>query len=124
MEKRKLARRISVLLVVSMLLAIMPMTALAAGTQETGPESVYTEASEKPTVLSDASETAAVTTYEDFLVCLKVLEGYADTYASESGDNAVGLVINYIRTGIEKYNTDSWAILAGAENTAFTAYVA
>ena len=124
MGKRKLTRRISVLLVVSMLLAMMPMTALAAGTQETGPEPVYTEASEKPTVLSDASETAAVTTYEDFLVCLKVLEGYADTYASESGDNAVGLVINYIRTGIEKYNTDSWAILAGAENTAFTAYVA
>ena len=65
-----------------------------------------------------------MTSYEEFLTCLKVLETYADSYAASSGENAVGLVINYIRTGIEKYNTESWAILAGAENTAFTAYVA
>ena len=65
-----------------------------------------------------------MTSYEGFLSCLKVLETYADSYSASSGESAVGLVINYIRTGIEKYNTDSWAILAGAENTAFTAYVA
>ncbi len=69
-------------------------------------------------------ESTPVSEYADFLSCLKILEEYANTYAKSNGEDATGLVINYIRTGIEKYNTDSWAILAGAENTAFVSYVA
>ena len=62
--------------------------------------------------------------YDTFISDLKVLEGYAAEYASANNLNAVSLVLNYIRTGIKSYNTDSWATLAGAENTEFTAYVA
>ncbi len=62
--------------------------------------------------------------FSAFLANLEVLESYAGEYAPVTGESAVGLVINYIRTGIEKYNTGSWAILAGPENTAFVDYVA
>ena len=51
--------------------------------------------------------------FSAFLANLEVLESYAGEYAPVTGESAVGLVINYIRTGIEKYNTGSWAILAG-----------
>ena len=52
-----------------------------------------------------------------------MLEQYASDYAAMNSLDANELVINYVRTGIEKYNTDSWAILAGSENTAFVSYV-
>ena len=96
---------ISVILTFVMIFGVMsPVTSFASETQ--------------------SAEPSAVSEYSDFLDSLKVLEEYADSYAQSSGGDAFGLVINYIRTGIEKYNTDSWAILAGAEDTAFTAYVA
>lgn len=72
----------------------------------------------------EVSENSVVSDYAGFLSALKMLEDYADDYAIANGEDAAGLVINYIRTGIEKYNTDSWAILAGPENTGFTSYVA
>lgn len=70
------------------------------------------------------SEAVPVSDYATFLSCLKVLESYADSYAQTTGEDTVGLVLNYIRTGVEKYNEDSWALLAGAENTEFVTYVA
>lgn len=76
---------------------------------------------EEPT---EAATVSPATDYDTFLSSLKVLEGYASDYALANSGDAVGLVLNYIRTGIEKYNTDSWAALAGAENTAFVTYVA
>lgn len=63
--------------------------------------------------------------YQAFLQNLKVLEGYAQTYAREhTGEDAVGLVINYVRCGVEKYTSGSWTMLAGEEKTDFTNYVA
>ena len=73
---------------------------------------------EEETTISPATD------YYTFLSSLKVLESYASDYALANGGDGVGLVLNYIRTGIEKYNTDSWATLAGAENTSFVTYVA
>ena len=35
----------------------------------------------------------------------------------------MGLVINYVRCGVEKYTSGSWTMLAGEENTDFTKYV-
>lgn len=90
------------------------------------PESSVTQEEELLTaILTEETKEAGgvVTDYASFLESLKVLEGYADNYALANGEDAVGLVMNYIRTGIDKYNTDSWAILSGAENTAFTDYV-
>lgn len=71
---------------------------------------------EEETTISPATD------YYIFLSSLKVLESYASDYALANGGDGVGLVLNYIRTGIEKYNTDSWATLAGSENTSFVTY--
>ena len=66
-----------------------------------------------------------ITSYSDFLTCLKQLEIYASQYALEHPDeDSVALVINYIRTGVKKYTTTSWNTFCGPENTAFVNYVA
>ena len=65
-----------------------------------------------------------VSDYETFLKNLLLLEQIADRYVAENpGEDPVALVLNYIRCGIASYTTTSWAIMAGNENTAFTAYV-
>ena len=65
-----------------------------------------------------------VSDYASFLSCFKVLEGYAQTYAEENaGEDANALIINYIRTGVERYTSGTWEMVCGKENTAFTAYV-
>ena len=66
----------------------------------------------------------AVSDYETFLEDLLILEQIADRYVEENpGRDPAALVLNYIRTGIPSYTTTSWAIMAGNENTDFTAYV-
>ena len=63
--------------------------------------------------------------YGVFLSALMVLEQYADDYVREhSGEDAVALVINFIRTGVEKYNSGTWNTFCGEERTAFTSFVA
>ena len=76
-------------------------------------------------VLSETSAApVAINDYSTFLASLKVLEGYAQTYAREHvGEDATGLVINYIRCGVEKYTSGSWTMLAGEEKVEFTKYV-
>ncbi len=62
--------------------------------------------------------------YATFLASLKVLENYADSYVSEkSSGDAKELILNYIRTGVERYRDDNWNTLAGAEKTDFVDYV-
>ncbi len=63
--------------------------------------------------------------YDEFVANLKVLENYSHEYVqSHTNENETLNVINYVRTGVSKYTTGSWTILAGEENTAFTQYVA
>lgn len=71
-----------------------------------------------------AETSNSVTNYEDFMTHLKVLEGYADEYAAAIyGKDPGELVLNFIRTGVERYQDDNWTTLAGAENTGFTSFV-
>ena len=70
-----------------------------------------------------ATEPAA-SDFGTFMASLKVLEGYADSYASITGSDPAALVLNYIRTGVKKYTSSSWQTMAGPENTGFTSYVA
>lgn len=70
-----------------------------------------------------AEETLSVSTYDDFLTQLEVLEGYAKEYASTAGKSANVLIVNFIRTGVERYNGGNWTTLAGEEITGFTDYV-
>ena len=71
-----------------------------------------------------AETSSSVTNYEDFMTHLKVLEGYAGEYAAAIyGKDPGELVLNFIRTGVERYQDDNWTTLAGVENTGFTSYV-
>ena len=71
-----------------------------------------------------AADEPGVADYQSFLSNLKVLEQYADEYAAmNSRYNAKVLVVNFIRTGVERYQDDNWTTLAGVEITDFVRYV-
>lgn len=73
--------------------------------------------------LDEYADTAVVTDYATFLARLKELEPYAESYAASNGEDANELILNFIRTGVEKYNDSDWQIMAGVENTGFVSYV-
>ena len=98
--KKKNQKRLALLLAVVMMIGMLPMNVFATTTD-------------------------SVTNYNDFMTNLKVLEGYADAYAAEIyGKDPGELVLNFIRTGVERYQDDNWNTLAGQENTGFTSFVA
>ena len=110
--KQMLAAGLTVIMLFS---ALFPVNAFALGGQGN-------MAGIEGTVPAQAAQDAPE--YYAFLRNLKVLEGYAQTYAREhTGEDAVGLVINYVRCGVEKYTSGSWTMLAGEEKTDFTKYV-
>ena len=110
--KQMLAAGLTVIMLFS---ALFPVNAFALGRQGN-------MAGIEGTVPAQAAQDAPE--YYAFLRNLKVLEGYAQTYAREhTGEDAVGLVINYVRCGVEKYTGGSWTMLAGEEKTDFTKYV-
>lgn len=139
MARGTMKRYLSMCLVVVMLLTtLLPVGAYAADdsaiedTTTNYEEPVASELEDVSIELEDqeseqADDTSAVTEisdYETFLSCFKVLEGYAQTYAEENaGEDANALIINYIRTGVERYTSGTWEMVCGKENTAFTAYV-
>lgn len=97
MFKKGTKRLISLLLAAIMVVGIMPVTAFAEG---------------------------SVTTYEGFMADFKQLEIYADEYAAMIyGRDPGELVLNFIRTGVERYQDDNWETLAGQEIVGFTQYV-
>ncbi len=58
--------------------------------------------------------------WESFQISLEQLEAYANEYAENNpGKDAVKLMINFIRTGVDRYNDDDWVTMAGAEETVF-----
>lgn len=63
--------------------------------------------------------------YVDFVEELKVLEGYANSYLNTQSKykDAGELIVNFIRTGVERYNESLWPQLAGQEITGFVDYV-
>ena len=110
--KQMLAAGLTVIMLFS---ALFPVNAFALGGQGN-------MAGIEGTVPAQAAQDAPE--YYAFLRNLRVLEGYAQTYAREhTGEDAVGLVINYVRCGVEKYTSGSWTMLAGEEKTDFTKYV-
>ena len=70
-------------------------------------------------------ETAAIEDFETFVFYLALLEEIANLYVTEyPGNDPLNLVIKYIRTGVERYNSGSWGIMAGYEDANFAAFVA
>ena len=115
MTSRLVKRHLSLCLVLVMLLtAMLPVSVFAAGSNDEGSAASG----------GNAAATTMISDYATFLSCFKVLEGYAQTYAEENaGEDANALIINYIRTGVERYTSGTWEMVCGKENTAFTAYV-
>ena len=75
----------------------------------------------------DPAESAPepITAYKDFIDSLTTLETYASAYVREHPEEeAVALVINYIRCGVAKYTSGTWKTFCGPEKTVFTGYVA
>ncbi len=65
-----------------------------------------------------------INSYEEFANNLYMLEGFANMYAIEHpGTDPLELIIKYIRTGVERYNSGSWGIMAGYENAGFANFV-
>ncbi len=65
-----------------------------------------------------------ITNYADFVKFLPTLEQWAAEYSKATpGTDPVALVIKYIRTGVERYNSGSWGIMAGYEDAGFAKYV-
>ena len=65
-----------------------------------------------------------INSYEEFVENLALLEELASEYARQNpGKDPAGLVIKYIRTGVERYNSASWGIMAGYEDEGFAKFV-
>ena len=68
---------------------------------------------------------AEINDYETFMNYLPMLEALADEYCkSNPGKDPLALVIKYIRTGVDRYNSGSWGIMAGYEEAGFAQFVA
>ncbi|MBR2339001.1 MAG: phosphodiester glycosidase family protein, partial [Clostridia bacterium] len=106
MAKRVSRRLLALLLAMIMTIGIAPMPIFAEG---------------ETTV--DTTEETSVTDYTDFMTKFKQLEIYADEYAAAVRRDAGELVLNFIRTGVERYQDDNWTTLAGQEIIGFTNYV-
>ena len=58
--------------------------------------------------------------WDTFKLAMSQLEGYASDYAKNNpGKDPTKLMLNFIRTGIDRYNDDDWVTMAGAEETVF-----
>lgn len=63
--------------------------------------------------------------YDLFLAYLNYLEQMAYGYVQEHpGVDPLDLVIKYIRTGVDRYNSGSWGIMAGYEDAGFAEFIA
>jgi len=66
-----------------------------------------------------------IESFEELVTYLPYLEEWAVEFAKKTpGTDPVDLMIKYIRTGVDRYNSGSWGIMAGYENPEFAKYVA
>ncbi len=69
-------------------------------------------------------ETPAIEDFDTFLIYTMFLEDIAYAYTLENpGNDPLALMIKYVRTGVDRYNSGSWGIMAGYEDPAFAEYV-
>ena len=66
----------------------------------------------------------SIKTYDEFIENLSLLEMVAQEFVSiNPGKDPIALVIKYIRTGVDRYNSGSWGIMAGYEDGDFADFV-
>jgi len=69
-------------------------------------------------------EKPVVSDYDTFMENLALLEELAAMYVKQNpGKDPLNLVIKYIRTGVDRYNSGSWGIMAGYEDKGFAEFV-
>ncbi len=69
-------------------------------------------------------EVPHISDYETFITNLYVLEMAAGEYVADRPRlDPLDLVIKYIRTGVERYNSGSWNIMAGYEDADFRKFI-
>ena len=67
---------------------------------------------------------AEINSYEELLYNLALLEEIAKEYVKlNPAKDPVALIIKYIRTGVDRYNSGSWGIMAGYEDADFAKFV-
>lgn len=70
-------------------------------------------------------EVPAIEDYDTFLTYLSLLEELAYVYVQDNpGKDPLDLVVKYVRTGVDRYNSGSWNIMAGYEDSGFAKFVA
>jgi len=107
-------RILSIFLSVVMVLGLVLVSASASSVQ-TASEEVENGNTGEP----------AIEDYGTFLFNLGLLEEFAFAYVEEHpGKDPLDLVIKYIRTGVDRYNSGSWGIMAGYEDPDFAEFVA
>ena len=75
-------------------------------------------------VIIPALGEAKIYTYGDFIANLTFLEEMAAEYVKKyPAKDPIALVIKYIRTGVDRYNSGSWGIMAGYEDADFAQFV-
>ena len=130
------------LLVFALIFSLAPMTVFAedsairtngkAITEETGEQAADVPAAvgehedepSLPNTSDGEPDEGAITDFNVFLSLLSQLETTADAYAAANEKDGYGLTLNFIRTGVEKYQDSLWSGVAGAQDTAFVEYVA
>ena len=69
-------------------------------------------------------EVPAIEDFETFIENLQLLEEFADKFVkSHPGKDPLGNVIKYIRTGVNRYNSGSWKMMAGYIDPEFEEFV-
>ena len=141
MEKNVVKRLLAGVLVACLMFGnLMPLTAHATEVDEIISNEIITDeivdeepvaeepieepVAEDPVQVIAEGEELYVDSYTVFVEELKVLETYAANYAATSGKNTGELILNFLRTGVDRYNDSNWKALAKEEITDFTAYVA
>lgn len=149
--KKILSKTLLVLLILSMLISAIPVSAIEAKADtgvcvNGGPHTIQQINGRKPTYTENGWEdyeycTQADCTYstfvaipalgepeinsfEEFVNNLYFLEILANEYAlMNPGNDPLELMIKYIRTGVDRYNSGSWGIMAGYEDIEFANFV-
>ena len=75
-------------------------------------------------VIIPALGQASIESFDDFIKNLMFLEEIANIYVQQyPAKDPIALVIKYIRTGVDRYNSGSWGIMAGSEDADFAQFV-
>ena len=85
------------------------------------------ECGETKTEVIEKLEERTISDYETFIEMATILEDLAYEYTFTDkgiGKDPANLFIKYIRTGVDRYNSGSWQIMAGYEDAGFADYVA